>query len=145
MPPANNFAHNLSCLVLSCVSIWNTNATYSSWSIKSNYGRECELIKIYKQLTPKMQLFDRYIQRAGNVGCCMGYPSTVKQQELKWAEKGPRKSGENRYGQSMMVSRSRSPIRRPATPTSLSPSNPPSFVMSSAYSPYSPSKHHMPF
>ncbi|KAL0419307.1 UNVERIFIED_CONTAM: hypothetical protein Sradi_1344200 [Sesamum radiatum] len=39
----------------------------------------------------------RYIQKAGNVGCCMGYSSTVKQQELKWAEKGPRRSGENRY------------------------------------------------
>ncbi|CAH9129319.1 unnamed protein product [Cuscuta epithymum] len=32
----------------------------------------------------------RYIQIAGQLGfCCMGYPSTVKQQELKWAEIGP--------------------------------------------------------
>ncbi|KAI3678582.1 hypothetical protein L6452_37880 [Arctium lappa] len=42
----------------------------------------------------------RYIHRAGNVGCwssCLnGYPSGVKIQELKWAEKGPRRSAENR-------------------------------------------------
>ncbi|KAI3450237.1 hypothetical protein Pfo_006902 [Paulownia fortunei] len=88
----------------------------------------------------------RYIQKAGNVGCCMGYPSTVKQQELKWAEKGPRRSGENKYGNSVMVSRSRSPIS-PATPTRPhTHSNPPSFVMSSPYSPYSPTNHHpLPF
>ncbi|CAA3016183.1 Hypothetical predicted protein [Olea europaea subsp. europaea] len=91
----------------------------------------------------------RYIQRAGNVGCCMGYPSKVKQQELKWAEKGPRRSGENRYGaggRSGMVSTSRSPMT-PRTPTrAYSPSTPPSFVMGSPYSPYSPTTHHaLPF
>ncbi|KAI3461727.1 hypothetical protein Pfo_018390 [Paulownia fortunei] len=81
----------------------------------------------------------RYIQKAGNVGCCMGYRSTLKHQELKWAEKGPRRSGENRYGHSVVVSRSRSP-GTPTTPTrQYSPSNPPSFVMSS---PYSQTNHH---
>ncbi|KAK3039891.1 hypothetical protein RJ639_028284, partial [Escallonia herrerae] len=96
----------------------------------------------------------RYIQRAGKVGCwtggCMRYPSTVKQQELKWAEKGPRRSDENRYGRSVMVSRSgvvsrsRSPMT-PRTPTRAhNASNPPSFVVNSPYSPYSPSSHHLP-
>ncbi|KAK6163848.1 hypothetical protein DH2020_000712 [Rehmannia glutinosa] len=94
----------------------------------------------------------RYIQKAGHVGCCIGYTSVVKQQELKWAEKGPRRTGDNKYGNSMMTttSRSRSPISRPATPTrpqhNSHHSNPPSFVMSSPYSPYSPTNHHpMPF
>ncbi|KAL3850532.1 hypothetical protein ACJIZ3_012414 [Penstemon smallii] len=83
----------------------------------------------------------RYIQKAGNVGCCMLYPSTVKHQELKWAEKGPRRSGENRYRNSVMVSRSRSPV---VTPNGThSPSNPPSFVKSSTYSPTS--HHPLPF
>lgn len=89
----------------------------------------------------------RYIQRAGEVGCCMGYPSTVKQQELKWAEKGPRRTGEDRYGRSgMVMSRSRSPNpRRPTTPPSNNNSN--SFVMmNSPYSPYySPTNHPLPF
>ncbi|KAM0953741.1 putative Zinc finger, FYVE/PHD-type, Zinc finger, RING/FYVE/PHD-type [Dioscorea sansibarensis] len=36
----------------------------------------------------------KYIQRAGNsTGSCWTYPSSVKQQELIWAEKGPRRSG----------------------------------------------------
>ncbi|KAL0458897.1 UNVERIFIED_CONTAM: hypothetical protein Slati_0516900 [Sesamum latifolium] len=89
----------------------------------------------------------RYIQKAGNVGCCMGYSSTVKQQELKWAEKGPRRSGENRYNHSMMASRSRSPVA-PATPSRphSASMNPPSFVKNSPYLPYSPTSHHpLPF
>ncbi|KZV25785.1 hypothetical protein F511_04846 [Dorcoceras hygrometricum] len=107
----------------------------------------------------------RYIREAGRLGCCMGYPSLVKQQELKWAERGPRRSGENRYTHSVMVSRSRSPVtprtpNRPHSPTCHdhhsfpltprtptrphSPHNPPSFVASS--SPYSPAHHHpLPF
>ncbi|KAJ7964321.1 extra-large guanine nucleotide-binding protein 3-like [Quillaja saponaria] len=41
----------------------------------------------------------RYIERAGKVGCCSWrYPSMMKQAELKWAEKGPRRSGERGYG-----------------------------------------------
>ncbi|PSS09554.1 Extra-large guanine nucleotide-binding protein like [Actinidia chinensis var. chinensis] len=91
----------------------------------------------------------RYIQRAGQIGCCIRfrYPSIVAQQELKWAEKGPRKSGERRYGQSTMTSRSRSPVT-PRTPTSrahASTSPTPSFVMNSPYSTYSPTNHPLPF
>ncbi|XP_030464448.2 uncharacterized protein LOC115683926 [Syzygium oleosum] len=94
----------------------------------------------------------RYIQRAGQIGCCSRYPSIVKQAELKWAEKGPRRNAERAYGhgggRSHMVSGSRSPVT-PRTPTRAHPSstgintsNPPSFV----YSPYSPhSHHHLPF
>ncbi|KAF8018730.1 hypothetical protein BT93_H3586 [Corymbia citriodora subsp. variegata] len=91
----------------------------------------------------------RYIQRAGQIGCCSRYPSLVKQAELKWAEKGPRRTAERAYGRGSMVSRSRSPVT-PRTPTrahpssiSINPSNPPSFV----YSPYSPHshRHHIPF
>ncbi|XP_073147969.1 uncharacterized protein [Henckelia pumila] len=100
----------------------------------------------------------RYIKKAGKIGCCMGYPSLVKQQELKWAERGPRRSGENRYTHSVMVN-PRSP-NRPHSPTNHhfpvsprtpsrphSPHNPPSFVASSSpYSPYSPAHHHpLPF
>ncbi|XWS29094.1 hypothetical protein CRYUN_Cryun25bG0127000 [Craigia yunnanensis] len=75
------------------------------------------------------------------MGCCSSYPSTVKQEELKWAEKGPRRSGERTYGHSAMISRSRSPanLRTHATSTT------PSFVASShAYSPYTPTHHHIP-
>ncbi|KAG0452461.1 hypothetical protein HPP92_024861 [Vanilla planifolia] len=35
----------------------------------------------------------RYISKAGKCGCCYGYSSEVKRQELIWAEKGARKSG----------------------------------------------------
>nr|POE59999.1 hypothetical protein CFP56_03593 [Quercus suber] len=39
-----------------------------------------------------------YIQRAGKVGCCnWRYPSMVKQVELMWAEKEPRRSGKRGY------------------------------------------------
>ncbi|XVF05860.1 hypothetical protein REPUB_Repub05bG0209500 [Reevesia pubescens] len=88
----------------------------------------------------------RYIKRAGKMGCCSRYPSTVKQAELKWAEKGPRRSGERAYGRSAMTSRSRSPTN-PRTPTRThATSTAPSFVASShAYSPYStPTHHHFP-
>ena len=35
-------------------------------------------------------IVDRYIQRAGKVGCCnWRYHSMVKQAELMWAERGP--------------------------------------------------------
>ncbi|XP_028056651.1 uncharacterized protein LOC114260680 [Camellia sinensis] len=96
---------------------------------------------------------ERYIQRAGQTGCCMKfrYPSMVMQQELKWAEKGPRRSGERRYGStthSTMMSRSRSPIT-PRTPTRAhshgGPAETPSFVMNSPYSAYSPTNHPLPF
>ncbi|KAL3530978.1 hypothetical protein ACH5RR_010300 [Cinchona calisaya] len=99
----------------------------------------------------------RYIKKAGQIGCCMGYPSIVKQQELKWAEKGPKGSGENRYGRSgiPMVSISRNPApRTPSTrghnnnnpPSFVSNNSPSSFVMGSPYSPYySSTNHPLPF
>ncbi|KAI3760349.1 hypothetical protein L1987_50743 [Smallanthus sonchifolius] len=94
----------------------------------------------------------RYIHRAGDVGCwstCFGgYPSRVKVQELKWAEKGPRRSGENMYNRSVMMSMSRSPLGAPRTPnrTHVVASGPPSFVTTPEYSPYAtPTRHHLPF
>ncbi|CAI9107153.1 OLC1v1006448C2 [Oldenlandia corymbosa var. corymbosa] len=105
----------------------------------------------------------RYIQRAGKIGCCMGYPSLVKQQELKWAEKGPRGSGgDNRHGRSeMTMSRTISPSPRlPPTRGYNSHHSMPSFVSNthghgqgsfvmgshSPYSPYfSPKNHPLPF
>ncbi|KAL5710037.1 hypothetical protein ACHQM5_020649 [Ranunculus cassubicifolius] len=93
----------------------------------------------------------RYIHRAGNLGCCgtgyfARYPSLVKQQELKWAEKGPRRSrGERGYDRSGMVSRSRSPVT-PRTPTRTHVSSGPnSFAMSSQFSPYTPTHPHLPY
>ncbi|KAJ9145755.1 hypothetical protein P3X46_028100 [Hevea brasiliensis] len=87
----------------------------------------------------------RYIERAGKVGCCSRHPSSVKQAELRWAEKGPRITGEKAYGHSTMVSRSRSPMN-PRIPTRPHVNNsPPSFVSSSStYSPYSANHHHLP-
>ena len=94
------------------------------------------------------------------MGCCMGYPSLVKQQELKWAEKGPRGSGENRYSRSGMVSTPRSPAPRTPNrgrnnhhagsnnnnPASFVGNAQSSFVMGSPYSPYySPTNHPLPF
>ncbi|RXI04070.1 hypothetical protein DVH24_038344 [Malus domestica] len=87
----------------------------------------------------------RYIQRAGKVGCCSRYPSSVKQAELKWAEKGPRRSaGNGGYGRSSMtLPRSKSPMTpmTPRTPNRGHASGPNSFVVN-----YSPShRHHLPF
>ncbi|XP_041993546.1 uncharacterized protein LOC121744162 [Salvia splendens] len=75
----------------------------------------------------------RYIHRAGNIGWCMVYPSVMKQQELKWAERGPRRSGDNM--------RRRSPVPS-GTPSRHHTSNPPSFVMNS---PMAINHHPMPF
>ncbi|PIA32448.1 hypothetical protein AQUCO_04500210v1 [Aquilegia coerulea] len=94
----------------------------------------------------------RYIHRAGNLGCfgagcCARYPSHVKIQELKWQEKGPRRSRDTEgYDRSGMVSRSRSPVT-PRTPTraQVSSSSPNSFVMSSQFSPYSATHPHIPY
>ncbi|XP_019178810.1 PREDICTED: uncharacterized protein LOC109173941 [Ipomoea nil] len=84
----------------------------------------------------------RYIHKAGEMGWCMGYPNAVRQQELKWAEKGPNRSRDNRPSQSGMLSTS---IRTP--PPRLHTPNTPSFVMNSPHSPYSgPTHHHaLPF
>ncbi|XP_076911001.1 uncharacterized protein LOC143609188 [Bidens hawaiensis] len=94
----------------------------------------------------------RYIHRAGDVGCwstCFGgYPNGVKLQELKWAEEGPRRSGENKYNRSVMMSHSRSPLGAPRTPNGshIVASGPPSYVTTPEYSPYvTPSRHHLPF
>ncbi|KAK6935639.1 hypothetical protein RJ641_032669 [Dillenia turbinata] len=103
---------------------------------------------------PDGQKARTYIQRAGQIGCCMRYPVTVKMQELKWAEKGPRRNEGERgyaYGRSrmMMSALSGSPI--PITSTArahvhATSGSAPSFVMnSSSYSPYSPSITHHPF
>nr|GMD18794.1 Extra-large GTP-binding protein 3 [Ipomoea batatas] len=87
----------------------------------------------------------RYIQRAGQMGCCMGYPSIVKQQELKWAEKGPKRSGDSRPERSGAISRSRSPAQTSPIITH-SPGPTPSFGMESPYSPYTPTRHYpLPF
>ncbi|XP_009625491.1 uncharacterized protein [Nicotiana tomentosiformis] len=71
----------------------------------------------------------RYIKRAGEMGCCMGYPSRVKQQELIWAEKGPRRVVAGQSSMMMSTSRSPSPIMAHS-------------LMGSPYSPYSSSPHH---
>lgn len=87
----------------------------------------------------------RYISRAGMVGCCSGYPCDVKQAELRWAEKGPRRAGERAFGHGNMTSRSRNPMTppRPSNKAGVSVSQDlPSFVTSSPYSPYSTPKHH---
>ncbi|KAM3740073.1 hypothetical protein ACB098_08G071900 [Castanea mollissima] len=74
----------------------------------------------------------RYIQKAGTA-------------ELMWAEKGPRRSGERGYGHNGVVSsRPRSPMT-PRTHVGSNP-DPPSFVMGSPYSPYTPTHpHHLAF
>nr|GMD20244.1 Extra-large GTP-binding protein 3 [Ipomoea batatas] len=87
----------------------------------------------------------RYIQRAGQMGCCMGYPSIVKQQELKWSEKGPKRNGDSRPERSGAISRSRSPAQTSPIITH-SPGPTPSFGMESPYSPYTPTRHYpLPF
>ncbi|KAF5744441.1 hypothetical protein HS088_TW07G00012 [Tripterygium wilfordii] len=110
----------------------------------------------------------RYINKAGKVGCWSRYPAMVKQAELKWAEKGPRRSGERgSYSRSRVImSRSMDPPTRPrphrgsgtrnppnsfVNPSSpYSPNyatrNPPPFVTPpSPYSPYTtPTHHHLP-
>ncbi|KAG0447727.1 hypothetical protein HPP92_006525 [Vanilla planifolia] len=57
----------------------------------------------------------RYIQRAGKPGCCSGYPSEVKRQELIWAEKGARKKGEEEYERRSLDLGTKSPML-PGTP-----------------------------
>ncbi|KAL9316458.1 hypothetical protein ACSQ67_017459 [Phaseolus vulgaris] len=79
----------------------------------------------------------RYIERAGNVGCCSWrYPKTLKQVELKCAEKGPRRSGRRYDHSGMGNSRSRSPVS-PRRSHGVA-TNELSFVNSSSFSPFSP-------
>ncbi|XP_027368468.1 uncharacterized protein LOC113874445 [Abrus precatorius] len=90
-----------------------------------------------------LRFSQRYIERAGKIGCCgWRYPRTLKQVELKCAEKGPRRNG--RYGHRGMATSSRS--RSPITPRSTHPIGPNehSFVMSSSFSSFSP-HHTLPF
>ncbi|XP_019163097.1 PREDICTED: uncharacterized protein LOC109159439 [Ipomoea nil] len=80
----------------------------------------------------------RYIQTAGQTGCWMGYSTTVKQQELKWAEKGPRVKSMNRSCRSIT---SKSP-----TMAHSHVSNSSSFVQNTPYSPYTPTHQYpLPF
>ncbi|KAI9118242.1 hypothetical protein K1719_010574 [Acacia pycnantha] len=91
-----------------------------------------------------LRFSQRYIEKAGNVWCWQWrYPSMMKQVELKWAEKGPIRTGDRGY---------KSHYSGMATSISKSPVSPrtrhvdqPSFVASSSYSPYaSPLHHHLP-
>ncbi|KAJ8768789.1 hypothetical protein K2173_023693 [Erythroxylum novogranatense] len=90
----------------------------------------------------------RYIERAGKISCWSSYPKTVKQAELKWAEKGPRRGGEGRATANMSTpSRPKSPMipRSPAANYNWSQAQPntsPSFVHASPYSPHSPAYRH---
>ncbi|MCL7037728.1 hypothetical protein MKW94_010478 [Papaver nudicaule] len=103
----------------------------------------------------------RYIKKAGEIGCCAGYSSKVKQQELIWAEKGPRRNeghhqrgrggGHDHKSNSMTMSvTATSRVSRSPGPTiraACVASNPPPFVMGSPFSAsYTPSTHHhIPF
>nr|CAD1828888.1 unnamed protein product [Ananas comosus var. bracteatus] len=92
----------------------------------------------------------RYIERAGKMGCCWQYPGEVKLQELIWAEKGPRRSGERR-GRADGVSRSMlgTPTRsRPSVSRSpmimMVPGTPRSFVSTTSLSSYAKSSTFSP-
>ncbi|CAK9326886.1 unnamed protein product [Citrullus colocynthis] len=96
----------------------------------------------------------RYIGKAGDVGCFgWRYSTAVKQAELKWAEKGPRRKGERRYGGGVtnsisMMSASQSPWAPTTTSADVSTIYSSRFaVMSSpSLSPHSPAhRHHLPF
>ncbi|KAL2317370.1 hypothetical protein Fmac_031246 [Flemingia macrophylla] len=82
-----------------------------------------------------LRFSQRYIERAGKVGCCgWRYPKTLKQAELKCAEKGPRRSGKHGHTHHSGIPTPRSPSPHHHVITS----NEHSFVMSSSFSPFSP-------
>lgn len=90
-------------------------------------------------------MVNRYIQKAGEAGCfCWRYPNMVRQAELRWVEKGPRRNGEKGYNRSVMMS---SIPESPMTSNLMTPnrahtsSNPNSFVPKS---PRAPSRAHVP-
>nr|GMD69196.1 Extra-large GTP-binding protein 3 [Ipomoea batatas] len=84
----------------------------------------------------------RYIQTAGQTGCWMSYSSTIKQQELKWAEKGPRVKSRNRSSRSIITSTSKSPKMAHSHVSN----NSSSFVQNPSYTPYTPTHHYpLPF
>lgn len=105
-------------------------------------------------LMNKWKWIIRYIQRAGEVGCCYSrYPSTVRQAELKWAEKGPRRNGEKGFDRSILMTQSlahptRSPMipsmghtpRSPMTPSGAQPPMTPSRAHHGSESPMIPSR-----
>ncbi|KAL2333076.1 hypothetical protein Fmac_014289 [Flemingia macrophylla] len=83
-----------------------------------------------------LRFSQRYLERAGMIGfCSWRYPSTLKHVELKWAEKGPRRSGHH----GMTSTR----LRTPRGPHSIAYTEP-SFVMSETRSPISAHHHHLP-
>ncbi|CAJ2640497.1 unnamed protein product [Trifolium pratense] len=87
-----------------------------------------------------LRFSQRYIERAGLLGCLnWRYPSTLKQNELKWAEKGPRRNGDKGYGHH---SRTTTPTT-PRSPLSIASSEA-SYAMSATYSPFTPHHHHHP-
>ncbi|CAL5202683.1 unnamed protein product [Lathyrus oleraceus] len=88
-----------------------------------------------------LRFSQRYIERAGLLGCLnWRYPSTLKQTELKWAEKGSRKNGDKGYGHHQ--SRPTTPTT-PTSPFSIASSEA-SYAMSATYSPFTPHHHHHP-
>uniref|UniRef100_A0A0A0LPU0 Uncharacterized protein n=1 Tax=Cucumis sativus TaxID=3659 RepID=A0A0A0LPU0_CUCSA len=99
----------------------------------------------------------RYIGKAGDVGCfSWRYSSAVKQAELKWAEKGPRRKGERAlhrrgYGGGVtnsisMTSPSQSPWAPTTTSVDVSTIYSSRFAVMSTSSPHSPvHRHHLPF
>ncbi|XP_030506385.2 uncharacterized protein LOC115721262 [Cannabis sativa] len=123
---------------------------YCRQCVKLGMGEMTEGRKCIQCLGKKFS--QRYIQRAGETGCCCSrYPTVMRQAELKWAEKGPRRHSERALGRSammsatMMASMSKGPIS-PRTPNGLHASSEPnSFVMTPSYSTYSPAQHHYPF
>ncbi|XP_054820031.1 uncharacterized protein LOC129319024 [Prosopis cineraria] len=70
-----------------------------------------------------LRFSQRYIEKAGKVWCWgWRYPSTLKQVELKWAEKGPKRTGDKGYNShygGITSSISRSPITQGPRPTIL--------------------------
>ncbi|XP_062081606.1 uncharacterized protein LOC133788230 [Humulus lupulus] len=123
---------------------------YCRQCVKLGMGEMTEGRKCIQCLGKKFS--QRYIQRAGETGCfCSRYPTVMRQAELKWAEKGPRRNSERAFGRSgmmsgtMMASISKGPIA-PRTLNGLHASSEPnSFVMTPSYSPYTPTHHHYPF
>ncbi|KAA0059975.1 extra-large guanine nucleotide-binding protein 3-like [Cucumis melo var. makuwa] len=99
----------------------------------------------------------RYIGKAGDVGCFgWRYSSAVKQAELKWAEKGPRRKGERAlhsrgYGGGVtnsisMTSPSQSPWAPTTSSVDVSTIYSSRFAVMSSSSPHSPAhRHHLPF
>jgi hypothetical protein len=124
---------------------------YCSRCVKIGMGEMIEGRKCIECLGLKFS--QRYIERAGKVGCCnWRYPSSLKQAELMCAEKGPRRSRRSYAQQSGVAnSTSRSPMtpRSPITPRSpMTPRSPHAIgstnehsFMSSSFSPFSP--HHI--